>query len=112
MPTYQFQCDPDEGGCGHIMEIKCSFEDKKKNQPKSCPKCRKRKTIFELFGTANPVHIPVTLGSYADKKTAKMSEDEKHHRNIEDNKYKQHKHPGFIEGPEGRMIRNPDANRD
>ena len=112
MPTYQFQCDPDDKGCGEVIEVKCSFDDKEQNKPKSCPKCRKRKTIFEVFGTHNPVHIPCTLGMLADKNTSKMSKDEKIHRSKKDNEYKEHKHPGFIENPDGGFMRNPDANRD
>lgn len=87
MPTYQFHCDPDEGGCNHVVEIRCSFKNKELNRPKSCPKCRKRKSIVELFG-GSMVHIPVTLGSFADKKTGKMSEDERTHLKIKQNEYK------------------------
>lgn len=93
MPTYEFYCDPDEGGCGHVIEITCSYSDKDKSRPKSCPKCRKRKALIEIFGGAS-VFIPKTLGHSIDKNSAKISEDEKHHLNNKHNEYKKSDNEG------------------
>lgn len=88
MPTYEFYCDPDDGGCGNVIEIRCSFDDKDTNQPKSCRKCRKRKALREVFGSAD-AFIPKTVGSLIDKNSGKMSEDEKQHLNKVHNAYKE-----------------------
>lgn len=93
MPTYEFYCDPDEGGCGNVIEIRCSFEEKDNNQPKSCRKCRKRKALRELFGNAD-AFIPKTVGHLIDKNSSKMSEDEKHHLHKVHNAYKESKDDG------------------
>ena len=87
MPTYQFYCDPDDDGCSEVTEFCCLYADKQKNQPKSCPKCRKRKALRELFG-GEVVHIPSTLGSLAEKNAGKMSADEKNHLNTRHTAYK------------------------
>ena len=91
MPTYQFYCDPDEGGCGNATEISCSFDDKEKSRPKSCRKCRKRKAIIEIFGGGAYLFIPETLGHTMDRNSSKMSEDEKHHLNKKHNEYREPK---------------------
>ena len=106
MPTYEFQCDEDRGGCNNVVTIRCSYGEKKQNRPKSCPKCRKRKTIIELFGSPNPI-IPKTLGSIAEKNSDKISADEKAHIHNKNNEYRKKDGPSWIEGPGGSMVRNP-----
>ena len=98
MPTYQFYCDPEDGGCSNIIEFNCLFSEKAENQPKSCNKCKKRKSLRELFG-GEVVHIPRTLGSLADKRTAKLSEDEKNHLTIKNNSYRTR--GSWVETPDG-----------
>ena len=78
MPTYQYLCDQDDGGCNHVIEVTCSMSDRQAIQPKSCPKCRKRKSIRQVFCLAG-CNINTTFGSHIDKQSDKMSEDEKHH---------------------------------
>ena len=110
MPTYEFECDPDNGGCGHRIEISCTYAEKEDNQPKSCPKCRKRKPLYEVFGGGNSVFIPVTIGSLIDKNNSRISADEKHHLNKKHNEYKERKEPSMVE-QDGRFVRNPDMFR-
>lgn len=101
MPTYEFLCDPDESGCGNVIEIKCSYDDKQKSKPKSCPKCRKRKALIELFGDSQVI-IPKTLGYRIDKNSSKLSEDEKHHLNKKHNDYKESTNePSWTSTPDG-----------
>lgn len=86
MPTYEFCCDEENGGCGNVIEISCSFDDLDDKKPKSCPKCHKRKTIYRLFGWgAN--NIPCTLGSHAEKNHTKMSDEQKHEIHMKDTAY-------------------------
>ena len=104
MPTYQFLCDSDDGGCDHVMEIICLASDREELRPKSCPKCRKRKTIHQVFGDIKS-HIPKTLGYHADKQASKLSEDERTHLNKKHNEYKQPSKdgPSFVE-VDGRFV--------
>ena len=64
------------------------MSEKDDNKPKSCPSCRKRKPIFEVYGDAM-ISVPKTLGSLAEKNAKNMSEDEKQHRHHENNKYRE-----------------------
>ena len=88
MPTYEYLCDEDDGGCGNIIEVSCLMSERENNLPKSCPKCKKRKSIRQLYGVG-ALHMPSTLGSLADKQTGKMSDDEKHHLTKKHNAYKE-----------------------
>ena len=76
MPTYEYLCDPEDGGCGEVFSITCLISEKTEKEPKSCPHCKKRKTFYQLFGYG-AFHMPNTLGSWADKQASSMSEDEK-----------------------------------
>lgn len=100
MPTYEFYCDPDDGGCGNSIEIRCSFEDKDTNRPKSCQKCRKRKALREVFGHTD-TFIPKTVGSLIDKNSGKMSEDQKQHLHKVHNAYKEKDGPSWISTDNG-----------
>lgn len=108
MPTYQFQCDPDDGGCGKVIEIRCSYSDKKENQPKFCPNCRKRKTIYEVFSGGQLDFIPKTVGHLADKNSSKISADEKHHLTEKHNEYrnKPSKESSWVETEQGVVHRS------
>ena len=68
MPEYSYRCE----GCAHKWSVVCGrseYTDKK-----SCPSCRKRKTVFRDFAE-DQIHTSVTLslsevktlGHYADK---------------------------------------------
>jgi putative FmdB family regulatory protein len=105
MPTYEYYCDPEDGGCGNSIEIRCSFEDKESNKPKSCRKCRKRKALREVFGSTE-TFIPKTLGSLMDKNSDKMSADEKHHLHKVHNAYKESKEPSWIPTDKGMVHKN------
>jgi primosomal protein N' len=108
MPTYTFECDEDSGGCGEIIEIRCAYAEKQSNKPKSCPKCKKRKSIIELFGSSNSIYIPKTLGSLVDKNTSKISTDEKIHLTKKHNEYKRDKSNPSVVEKNGKLIRNID----
>ena len=100
--TYEFYCDPEEGGCGHQMEIQCRFADKAKNTPKSCKKCRKRKSIREMYGGGSSTFVPKTLGHHVDKQSARMSADEKHHIHTKNNDYRDKStEPNWVSTPDG-----------
>lgn len=49
MPTYEYRCETDNGGCGHTFDVIQSFTDKPK---KRCPKCKKHKLVKQ-FGCGN-----------------------------------------------------------
>lgn len=107
MPTYEFYCDPDDGGCGNVIEINCLFSKKEKLKPKSCKKCRKRKALRELFGTENAIHMPKTLGSLADKRSTQISEDEKQAKTKKFNEYKEGNNiPSWTSTPDGMVHRS------
>lgn len=86
MPTYIFKCDEEEG-CGHEWEFKCLMSELDDKKPKSCPQCKKRKTIHQVFGDV-AVNIPKTLGSLADRNTSRLSEDERTHLHKKHHEYK------------------------
>lgn len=46
MPTYEYECNPEDDGCGHKFEI---FQNMKDEPMKECPKCKKNK-LRKLFG--------------------------------------------------------------
>lgn len=46
MPTYEYLCDPEDGGCGHTFDEFQSFTDEALTD---CPKC-KAKHLRRLFG--------------------------------------------------------------
>lgn len=97
MPTYQYLCDSDDGGCGEVTEVNCLMSEIDDKQVKSCPSCAKRKPLRRLFGCAE-VHIQHTLGSFADKHQSHLSEDERHHIHKKNNKYREHDgQPSFVQ---------------
>lgn len=103
MPQYNMQCLESEGGCGHIIEFTCLMSELEEKRPKSCPKCRKRKTLQSMFFPPS-AQVLTTLGHYADKNADKISADEKHHLTKEHNSYKE-RDTKWVEGPGGRMMR-------
>ena len=103
MPVYSFTCDNEDGGCGHNYEIVKSMSEIEGFKPK-CPKCKKKKS-FQNFGGVNVIEGPKTLGSLADKNTAKMSADEKHYIYEKNNAYRKQKFSGTL--PKGgKIVRN------
>lgn len=97
MPTYQYLCDSDDGGCDNVIEVNCLMSEKNDKQPKSCPSCNKRKSLRRVFGFSE-IHIPTTLGSFADKQASKLSEDERHHLNEKNNEYRKGDgQPSFVQ---------------
>lgn len=88
MPQYRYECRQDLDGCGHIIDFECLMSELDDNRPKSCPKCRKRKSLQPILFTPT-VNIPNTLGSRADKNTDTISADEQHHLTKEHNAYKE-----------------------
>ena len=103
MRTYQYHCDQDDGGCDNLIEIKCAYADKDQNKPKSCSKCKKRKSIHEVFGGGAALFIHNTLGVLVDKNNNKISADEKHHLNEKHNAYKK------LKNSEGSWVQTPDG---
>lgn len=87
MPTYTFKCDEDTG-CGHIWEFTCLMSELDEKRPKSCPQCKKRKSIHQVFGDVT-VSLPKTLGSLAERNTNRMSEDERTHLHKKHNEYRE-----------------------
>ena len=100
MPTYEYNCDIEEGGCGETIEVRCSFSNKEQNRPKSCPKCRKRKYLYEVFSGGSSTLVPKTLGHLVDKNSSKISADEKYHLQKKHNEYR---NPGgkWVDGKGG-----------
>lgn len=46
MPTYDYECNPEKGGCGHRFEIMQGIKEKPKRK---CPKCEQLK-LRRLLG--------------------------------------------------------------
>lgn len=100
MPQYQFECNKDNGGCGNIIPLECLMSELDNKQPKSCPKCHKRKSIRQVLFP--PIaHIPCTLGSLAEKNTASKSDDERHHLTEKFNEYKKPTAPSWVDTDNG-----------
>lgn len=53
MPTYEYLCDTQCGGCGHKFEIQQSFKD---DALIECPQCKEKK-LRRLFGTPGLIFI-------------------------------------------------------
>ena len=81
MPTYSFKCED----CDHDFEITCTVAD---YQPTPlCPQCNISDTVYRNYKADNLiVSVPVSLGSYIDKR--EKSEDEKRHLFKKQNAYK------------------------
>jgi len=80
------------------------MSEKDDKQPKSCPACRKRKPLHQLFGCAE-VHVHTTLGVYADKQSTKLSADERHHLTNKHNEYrKSDGQPSFVQQSDGSIV--------
>jgi putative FmdB family regulatory protein len=47
MPTYDYLCDTENGGCGHMFE---EFQNMSDKPLKKCPQCKKNK-LKRLFGS-------------------------------------------------------------
>jgi putative FmdB family regulatory protein len=90
MPTYTFVCDKKNKGCGNIFEIIMSISDYTPNSFPKCPKCHKTKPIRRdlLADLPSGKVVNKTLGSLAEKNTAKMSKDAKLAQWRKDNDYK------------------------
>lgn len=46
MPTYEYECSVEDGGCGHKFEV---FQNMKDKPLEECPNCKKSK-LRKLFG--------------------------------------------------------------
>lgn len=103
MPQYKMTCRKNLGGCGHVIEFTCLMSELKEKRPKSCPKCKKRKTLQSIFFTPS-TQFYETLGHTADKNAEKISVDEKHHLTKQHNAYRK-SDTKWIQGPNGRMMR-------
>ena len=65
MNTYEYRCE----NCQHTFETEQHFKDK---PLKKCPKCKKHK-LERLISAPAVINMgPKTLGTMAEKKTAKM----------------------------------------
>jgi putative FmdB family regulatory protein len=53
MPTYEYLCDPDHGGCGHKFDEMQSFKDEPLTD---CPECKKKK-LRRLFGVPGLIFV-------------------------------------------------------
>lgn len=100
MARYVYICDSNLSGCGRIIEFECLISELDELKPKSCPVCKKRKSLHQFFSPPTP-SIPKTLGSLADKNHAKMSDDEKHHILEKNNAYRKSSTGRWHSTPEG-----------
>ena len=87
MPQYKFTCREDFGGCGHEIVFECLMSELDDKKPKSCPKCRKKTSIKQVFFPPK-VDIPTTVGSACDKNSDHISSDEQHHLHEKHNEYR------------------------
>lgn len=82
MPYYYYLCDPNQNGCGQQIELNSSMSelDAKEKQIR-CPNCKKKKPIHRVYSadTCATAYIPQTLGTLADRNSAKFSDDYKAH---------------------------------
>lgn len=93
MPIYRFECD----NCHSGFEISRLMHDLEKH-PK-CPTCNSLETYQDFSSIYVCDGSPSTVGGLAERNTARMSEDEKHHINEKNNAYKKQPFTGKL--PEG-----------
>jgi len=90
MPLYSFVCDSEDGGCGHEFDINCymcDYDATTKNI--KCPQCGKTSFIHRKYeeDNVNGVMGTRTLGSLAEKNSAKLSDEAKARLNYEHKSY-------------------------
>lgn len=76
MPTYDFTCRIEFGGCGHEFDIFCGMDEISDARPE-CPECHLEDPVFREWSACQVAPIPKTLGMLADRNASKMSSDEK-----------------------------------
>ena len=83
MPEYSYQCEKCDHGFSKIWSISEYEQRSKKNK---CPECKSTQ-VYRNYQADNVVgnyikglHECKTLGEYADKQTAKLSNDERNTR--------------------------------
>lgn len=101
MPEYSYECDPDQGGCGHLFSVFQSFSGYK--QLKRCPECKKHRLIRcyrddNIYGSTKADSGSITLGHLADRNSAKMSKDQKESLTHKHNAYKKDQKKKLPEG--------------
>ena len=88
MPIYTYICDE----CRHNFEIFMSITKYPPENSPACPVCDESSNVrrdiqADVAGITN-IMPAQTLGSFAEKKTNKMSQDEKFNKWYDQNKYK------------------------
>jgi putative FmdB family regulatory protein len=74
IPLYQYECNPDEGGCGNTFEIVQGYHDK---PLKRCKVCRKHKLHKIITKAPYFKQQFKTVGSLADANTSKLTQEQK-----------------------------------
>ena len=108
MPNYLFHCDEENGGCGNRWETQVFMSEISNLHPK-CKNCRKQKTVIRDWSAEN-VGMQMTcttLGAYAERKTNRMSVDEKTHLHKQQNSYKDKNFAGKL--PDGAKLYDKDS---
>jgi hypothetical protein len=108
MPTYIFKCDNEEGGCGHTWETEALMCEIERLHP-VCPECKQVEAVGRdwLAENVGMQMVCTTLGAFTERKTDRMSEDEKIHLHKTQNAYKDKKFHGKL--PEGAKIYERDS---
>lgn len=99
--TYDFECYPEDGGCGNQFEVKCSMDEIVGLKPK-CPVCKSKRGVARNYSGVHVFEGTKTLGSLADKNASKMSSDQKQYLTQQHTEYKRKPFSGKL--PEGMEV--------
>jgi putative FmdB family regulatory protein len=94
MPEYEFHCD----NCDHSFSVVMSMRDY--NATQRCPNCITYDKVHREYGAENVTGRVEcrTVGAYADRKSERMSEDEKFHLYKQNNAYRFQPKPDLPDG--------------
>lgn len=102
MPSYSYQCYTQNGGCGNKFVLWTTISKYKPDEKLECPSCHTTNAVDRDysadFSTIGIDMGPKTVGSFAERKTSKMSEDAKKDQWKKDHEYLFTEKPDLPEG--------------
>lgn len=99
MPTYQFYCDSDIGGCNNKFEVTMMMSELDDFKP-VCTECTRHEFMrLQLYTPYVYDSSPRTVGTLSERNTRKMSRDEKNHIYTKNTEYRDKRFSGSL--PDG-----------